>query len=67
MKALVVDDDRVLADVVSFTLKREGFYVIQAFDGAAALRYWNQEEPDIILLDVKLAQNGWVQRLPPYP
>ena len=25
MKALVVDDDRVLADVVAFTLRREGF------------------------------------------
>ena len=25
MKILVVDDDRVLADVLAFTLRREGF------------------------------------------
>ena len=31
MKALIVDDDRVLADVIAFTLRREGFEVIQDF------------------------------------
>jgi DNA-binding response OmpR family regulator len=54
MKALVVDDDRVLADVVAFTLRREGFEVIQAFDGVSALRRWSDENPDIILLDVNM-------------
>ena len=28
MKALIVDDDRVLADVLAFTLRREGFEVV---------------------------------------
>jgi len=54
MKALVVDDDRVLADVLAFTLRREGFQVIQAYDGEAALRCWSQEQPDLIVLDVNL-------------
>ncbi len=54
MKALVVDDDRVLADVVAFTLRREGFQVIQAHDGLAALERWQEEQPDVILLDVNL-------------
>jgi DNA-binding response OmpR family regulator len=54
MKALIVDDDRVLADVVAFTLRREGFEVIQAFDGDAAIRLWTQDQPDIIVLDVNL-------------
>jgi DNA-binding response OmpR family regulator len=54
MKALVVDDDRVLADLVTFTLRREGFQVIQARDGEAALRRWMEEEPDIIVLDVNM-------------
>ena len=40
MKALIVDDDRVLADVLAFTLRREGFQVILAYDGEAALRRW---------------------------
>ena len=54
MKALVVDDDRVLADVVAFALRREGFQVIQAHDGEAALRRWAEEQPDLIVLDVNL-------------
>lgn len=54
MKALVVDDDRVLADLVSFTLRREGFQAIQAHDGESALRRWAEEQPDIVILDVNL-------------
>jgi len=54
MKALVVDDDRVLADVLAFTLRREGFQVIKAFDGQAALDLWAAEQPDLIVLDVNL-------------
>jgi DNA-binding response OmpR family regulator len=54
MKALIVDDDRVLADVVAFALRREGFQVIQAFDGLAALQRWSEEKPDLIILDVNL-------------
>jgi len=54
MKILVVDDDRVLADVVAFTLRREGFEVIQAYDGAAGLERWAVEQPDLIILDVNM-------------
>jgi len=54
MKALIVDDDRVLADVLAFTLRREGFEVVQAFDGEMALERWQEERPDIVVLDVNL-------------
>lgn len=54
MKALIVDDDRVLADLVGFTLRREGFEVVQAYDGEAALRRWAEEQPEMIVLDVNL-------------
>lgn len=54
MKALVVDDDKVLADLVTFALRREGFEVVQAQDGESALQRWEQEKPDIIILDVNL-------------
>jgi DNA-binding response OmpR family regulator len=54
MKALIVDDDRVLADVVAFTLRREGFDVIQSYDGASAIRRWTEEQPNIIILDVNM-------------
>ena len=54
MKVLIVDDDRVLADVLAFTMRRAGFEVIKAFDGEAALLRWAEEQPDLIVLDVNL-------------
>ena len=54
MKVLVVDDDVVLADLVAFSLRREGFQVIQALDGESALQRWADEKPDLVILDVNL-------------
>jgi len=54
MKILVVDDDRVLADLVSFTLRRAGYEVVVAGDVGSALRRWNEDRPDFIILDVNL-------------
>lgn len=54
MKVLVVDDDRVLAEIMVFTLQRAGFDVIQAYDGQSALRRWEEEDPDLVILDVNL-------------
>jgi DNA-binding response OmpR family regulator len=54
MKALVVDDDLVLADVIAFTLRRAGFEVSLAHDGLAALEQWRATPYDIIILDLNL-------------
>ena len=54
MKALVVDDDHALADVVAFALRRAGFQIIQAHDGYLALQLWVEEKPDLIILDINL-------------
>ncbi len=54
MKALIVDDDLPLADVLAFTLRRAGFECVLAHDGVAALEKWQQERPDVIILDLNL-------------
>jgi DNA-binding response OmpR family regulator len=54
VKALVVDDDKVLADLVAFSLRKEGFEVIQAHDGESAIKRWGEEKPDLVILDVNL-------------
>lgn len=56
MKALVVDDDLVLADVVSFTLRRAGFDVLLAHDGRTALDRFSAERPDLVILDVQIPE-----------
>ena len=59
MKALIVDDDLALSDVVSFTLRREHFEVCVAHDGLGALDVWERENPDLIILDWNLPKmNG---------
>lgn len=54
MKILVVDDDRVVADLVVFTLRRAGYEAIMASDAASTLRRWQEDQPDLILLDINL-------------
>jgi two-component system response regulator MtrA len=54
MKALVVDDDRVLADLVVFTLRRAGYETVMANDATSAIRRWREDRPDLIILDINL-------------
>jgi DNA-binding response OmpR family regulator len=43
-----------LADVVAFTLRREGFQVVLAHDGETAIQRWAEDKPDLIVLDVNM-------------
>ena len=54
MKALIVDDDRTLADLLAFTLRRTGFETHLAFDAVGAMRVFTEVSPDIVILDVNL-------------
>jgi DNA-binding response OmpR family regulator len=54
MKVLVVDDDRVIADLVVFTLRRAGYEAVIANDALSTLRRWSEAEPDLIILDINL-------------
>ncbi|MCA9973964.1 MAG: response regulator transcription factor [Anaerolineales bacterium] len=54
MQVLIVDDDRVLADLVAFTLRHEGFQVQLAYNGETALQKWAADRPDLVILDLNL-------------
>ncbi len=51
---LVVDDEANIADLVELYLRREGFRVVQANDGAAGLRAVKDHRPRLVVLDVGL-------------
>ncbi len=51
---LVVDDDRKIVELVTLYLQKEGYHVLQAFDGHAALALARAEEPDLAILDLML-------------
>jgi two-component system response regulator MtrA len=54
VKILVVDDDRVVADLVVFTVRRAGYEALLAADATSALRRWREDQPDLIILDINL-------------
>ena len=54
MKALVVDDDEELLDLMTYALRREGYTVLGAIDGLQAINRWESDKPDIVLLDGNL-------------
>jgi two-component system chemotaxis response regulator CheY len=57
---LVVDDDELILNTVESTLADEGYHVVTAPDGAAALDAIERQEPALILLDMKMPiMDGW--------
>ncbi len=56
---LVVDDEPMLRSLLSRLLRMEGFEVVEAADGQAALDAVASQRPDLVLLDVMLpARDG---------
>jgi two-component system response regulator RegX3 len=59
-KVLVVDDEESLLEAVRYALSREGFDVTVARDGGEAVRLFEAERPDLLVLDLMLpVMNGW--------
>lgn len=54
IRALVVDDEPVLAEMISMTLRYEGWEVLTAGDGATAIGIARDSPPDVVVLDVML-------------
>ena len=53
-RALVVDDEAPLAEVVASYLRRENFEVRLAHDGTGALTAAREVDPDVVILDIGL-------------
>ncbi len=57
---LVVDDDPDILSFMDVVLTESGYNVVTAADGAAALRMLEKEEPNLILLDMRMPiMDGW--------
>lgn len=54
IKVLVVDDENSIAELVSMTLRYEGWDVRSAADGTAAITVAREYRPDAVVLDVML-------------
>ncbi|HEY2592172.1 MAG TPA: response regulator, partial [Steroidobacteraceae bacterium] len=54
MKVLAVDDDRDLLELIGFALAQAGFLVVKAADGPSAVRMFDAEAPDLVVLDINM-------------
>ncbi|QPM73564.1 response regulator transcription factor [Mycobacterium avium] len=54
INVLVVDDEAVLAEMVSMALRYEGWNIATASDGASAIAAARNQRPDVVVLDVML-------------
>ena len=55
-KVLVVEDEPAFIEALEVGLKAEGFAVVVASSGSAAIEVFKKEEPDVVLLDVMLPE-----------
>ncbi|MDR1568333.1 MAG: response regulator YycF [Streptococcaceae bacterium] len=53
-KILIVEDEKPISDIVKFNLTKEGYETVTAFDGEEAIQKFNEENPDLVLLDLML-------------
>jgi DNA-binding response OmpR family regulator len=53
-KILIVEDNRVIVEIVACVLRRAGYEVSFAFDGVEALHHVEHHKPDLVILDLGL-------------
>ncbi len=54
MRVLLADDDPDIAEIVSFSLRRQGYAVLTAHNGVDALELAARDHPDVVILDVMM-------------
>ncbi|CAM3298674.1 response regulator YycF [Streptococcus dysgalactiae] len=55
-KILIVDDEKTISDIIKFNLTKEGYDIVTAFDGREAVTIFEEEKPDLIILDLMLPE-----------
>src|SRR6476469_2080974 len=58
---LVVDDEPTLVATLRYSLEREGYRVVTAGDGEAALNVARSDHPDLLILDLMLPKLDGLQ------
>lgn len=53
-KILIADDHRHITSILEEHSKKEGYTPVSAFDGQDAIRKFEKERPDVVLLDVMM-------------
>ncbi len=57
-KILLVEDEKIIVDVLEKKLVKEGYEVVVAQDGEEGLRKMKEVKPDLVLLDIVMPKKG---------
>jgi len=58
-KILIVDDEQDIVELLSYNFEKEGFSIVKAYDGEAAIGMVRSKKPDLMILDLMLPKmNG---------
>lgn len=59
-KILIADDEQLMRQLVIDFLQPEGYQMLEAADGKEALQIYQEQHPDLVLLDVMMpGYDGW--------
>jgi two-component system alkaline phosphatase synthesis response regulator PhoP len=57
-KILMIEDEKIIVDLLKSKLEKEGYNVIVGRDGVEGIEKMKEEKPDLILLDVVMPRKG---------
>jgi DNA-binding response OmpR family regulator len=60
-KILVVDDEAQIVRLLSLRLQANNYDVVVAYDGYQCIQITQEENPDLILLDIKMPLGGGIK------
>jgi len=69
-KVLIIEDEKILAEMYRAKFTQAGFMVVLAFDSKEGLEKAKKEKPDLIVLDILLPREngitflGWLRKNP---
>ncbi|HEV2125837.1 MAG TPA: response regulator transcription factor [Chloroflexota bacterium] len=55
MKVLLAHENRATLDITTYALRQQGMGVVTATGGKEALRRWEQEQPEVVVLSMSLS------------
>lgn len=59
-KILTIDDSPQLIEMLRLCLEKQGYEVIAAYSGSEGLRQFQENHPDLVILDIMMPDmNGW--------
>jgi DNA-binding response OmpR family regulator len=62
-KVLIVDDEKFVTDTLEGFFHRRGYQIFKAEDGSSCLKVIKNENPDLVLLDIKLPELNGIEIL----